>query len=84
MKMAETAMPQTVAEQTAIIVRREGKAALAGVLSALICGLGQVYSGRRGRGIMLFLIFGILVALTTTVWIFGVVDAVTGTRKMRS
>lgn len=41
----------------------------------MVCGLGQVYGGRRGRGIMLFLIFGILVALASAVWIFGVVDA---------
>jgi TM2 domain-containing membrane protein YozV len=56
---------------------------IAGALSALVCGLGQVYSGRKGRGIMLFLIFGILVALTTTVWIFGIVDAVTGTGRTK-
>lgn len=57
--------------------------ALAGALSAIICGLGQVYSGRKGRGIMLFLIFGTLVALTSAVWIFGVVDAMTGTGKTK-
>jgi TM2 domain-containing membrane protein YozV len=70
-------------EQTAMIVRRnlQNNPAIAGLLSAIVCGLGQVYSGRKGRGIMLFLIFGILIALTTTVWIFGVVDAVRGTGK---
>lgn len=56
---------------------------LAGALSALVCGLGQVYGGRKGRGIMLFLIFGMLVALTTTVWIFGIVDAATGAGKAK-
>lgn len=64
-------------EESAIVIRRKSPT-LAGVLSALICGLGQVYSGRSGRGVMLFLIFGTLVALASAVWIFGVVDAFTG------
>lgn len=64
-------------EESAIVVRRKSPT-LAGVLSALVCGLGQVYSGRLGRGIMLFLIFGTLVALASAVWVFGVLDAFTG------
>lgn len=68
-------------EKSALAIRRKSPT-LAGVLSALICGLGQVYSGRAGRGIVLFLIFGILVALASAVWVFGVLDAVTGTRRL--
>ncbi|MGC1782356.1 MAG: hypothetical protein WA708_07550 [Acidobacteriaceae bacterium] len=70
-------------EQTAMVIRRnlQNNPTIAGLLSAIVCGLGQVYSGRKGRGILLFLIFGILVALTTAVWIFGIVDAVRGTQK---
>lgn len=65
----------------ALVVRRKNQT-LAGVLSALICGLGQVYSGRKKRGVVLFLIFCILVALTTAVWIFGIFDAIAGTRRL--
>lgn len=65
-------------------IRNSGQAkspTLAGVLSALICGLGQVYGGRAGRGMMLFLIFGVLVALSSAVWLFGIIDAFTETGK---
>jgi TM2 domain-containing membrane protein YozV len=68
-------------EKSALAIRRKSPT-LAGVLSALICGLGQVYTGRRGRGVMLFLIFGILVALASAVWIFGVLDAFTEAHRI--
>ncbi len=74
-------MPSSPINNFAMVLRRKSPT-FAGVLSALICGLGQIYSGRKKRGIVLFLIFGILVALTTAVWIFGIFDAVAGTRRL--
>lgn len=74
---------------------------LAAILSAVICGLGQVYNGRVLRGIILFalmsIVWGIgafLGALTFglgmlpfaivagALWIFGVVDAFLGSRRL--
>lgn len=36
---------------------------LAALLSAILCGLGQVYNGRVLRGIILFVLMGILWAI---------------------
>jgi TM2 domain-containing membrane protein YozV len=74
---------------------------LAALLSALLCGLGQIYDGRIARGIilmalmlMLWAIGGLMGALTFglgmlpfaivagALWIFGVVDAYAGNRRM--
>ena len=74
---------------------------LAALLSALLCGLGQVYNGRVLRGIILFVLMlilwaigGLLGALTLglgvlpfaivagALWIFGVVDAYSGSRRI--
>ena len=74
---------------------------LAALLSALLCGLGQIYQGRRLRGfILLSLMFtlwavgALLGALTFglgmipfaivagALWIFGVVDAYAGSRRI--
>ena len=74
---------------------------LAAILSALLCGLGQIYDGRILRGIILmalmlilWVIGGLLGALTFglgmlpfaivagALWIFGVVDAYAGSRKV--
>lgn len=64
------------------IVRRKCPA-LAGLLSASICGLGQVYNGQRRRGVTLFFLFGGLIGLAGAVWTFGVVDAYAGARRKR-
>jgi TM2 domain-containing membrane protein YozV len=62
-----------------------GKSAgLAAVLSFLWCGLGQIYNGQIGRGVVLgfvylisWLLIGVLVGFITTpiLWIWGMVDA---------
>jgi TM2 domain-containing membrane protein YozV len=73
---------------------------LAAILSALVCGLGQVYNGRVVRGIVLFaliclvFVLGIVLGAFTfglglvpfaiaagAIWIFGVLDAFTGSRR---
>ncbi|HLZ28636.1 MAG TPA: hypothetical protein VKV73_15085 [Chloroflexota bacterium] len=67
-----------------IVIRSEKSAGLAAVLSFLWCGLGQIYNGEIGKG----LIFGLLyfvsfclifvaIGLLTTplLWIWGMVDA---------
>jgi hypothetical protein len=74
---------------------------LAALMSAFLCGLGQVYDGRVLRGSILFALMlilwaigGLLGALTFglgmlpfaivagALWIFGVVDAYAGSRRM--
>lgn len=57
---------------------------LAAVLSALWCGLGQIYNGQIGKGILFIIIQfinGLLMLLligfitTPLMWIWGMVDA---------
>lgn len=74
---------------------------LAALLSALLCGLGQIYDRRFLRGIILMALMlllwamgGLLGALTLglamlpfaivagALWIFGVVDAYAGSRRI--
>ncbi|HZC44030.1 MAG TPA: hypothetical protein VE195_07645 [Acidobacteriaceae bacterium] len=74
---------------------------LAALLSALLCGLGQIYDGRVLRGVILLALMlilwamgGLLGALTFglgmlpfaivagALWIFGVVDAYAGSRRI--
>jgi TM2 domain-containing membrane protein YozV len=74
---------------------------LAALLSALLCGLGQIYDGRILRGVILMALMlilwavgGLLGALTFglgmlpfaivagALWIFGVVDAFAGSRRI--
>lgn len=74
---------------------------LAALLSALLCGLGQIYDGRVLRGLILIALMlilwavgGLLGALTFglgmlpfaivagALWIFGVVDAYAGSRRI--
>lgn len=74
---------------------------LAALLSALLCGLGQIYDGRILRGMILLALMlilwsigGLLGALTLglgmlpfaivagALWIFGVVDAYAGGRRI--
>jgi TM2 domain-containing membrane protein YozV len=74
---------------------------LAALLSALLCGLGQIYDGRILRGIVLMALMLILWAIGSllgaitlglgllpfaivagALWIFGVVDAYAGTRRI--
>lgn len=74
---------------------------LAAILSALVCGLGQVYNGRTVRGVILFVLICIVFALGSVlgaltlglglvpfaivggaIWIFGVLDAFNGSRRV--
>jgi TM2 domain-containing membrane protein YozV len=74
---------------------------VAALLSALLCGLGQIYDGRLLRGIVLMALMvvlwtvgSLLGALTLglgllpfaivvgALWIFGVVDAYAGSRRI--
>lgn len=74
---------------------------LAAILSALVCGLGQVYNGRVVRGIVLFVLICIVFVLGSVlgaftlglglvpfaiaggaIWIFGVLDAFSGSRRL--
>ncbi len=57
---------------------------LALVLSLLWCGVGQIYNGQVGKGVMMLFAYGfslvliiVLIGLLTTpaLWIYGMVDA---------
>ncbi|WP_100371799.1 hypothetical protein [Bacillus sp. FJAT-45037] len=59
-------------------------AGLAAVLSALWCGLGQIYNGQIGKGILFMIIqfinvllFIILIGFITypLMWVWGMIDA---------
>ncbi|MGY4688666.1 hypothetical protein [Salibacterium sp. K-3] len=59
-------------------------AGLAAVLSALWCGLGQIYNGQIGKGVLFMIIQAVnallmfvLIGLITypIFWIYGMVDA---------
>jgi TM2 domain-containing membrane protein YozV len=54
------------------------------ILSFLVMGLGQIYNGQIGKGILFIVLYGISIALmwivvgfitTPILWIWGMVDA---------
>jgi TM2 domain-containing membrane protein YozV len=72
------------AQPQVIIVRSAKNSGLAAVLSALWCGLGQIYNGQIGKciwfmagyAVSILLIFVLIGFITTPVlWIWGMVDA---------
>ena len=75
-----------------VIVKTEKSPALAAVLSFLICGLGQIYNGQIGKGILFFIAFVISSAAiwivigflsTPALWIWGIVDAYKTAEELR-
>ena len=72
-------------QQPQVILVKSGKSAgVAAVLSFLWCGLGQIYNGEIGKGLLFatlyffsfVLIFAVIGVLTTPLmWIWGMVDA---------
>ena len=84
--MAESIdLTETVAD---IPVREEKNPVFAAGLSFLFPGLGQVYNGQTGKGLLV--IFGVLAGLLAmlipgvAVWIFGVYDAYTTAQGMNA
>lgn len=77
--------PYLVQQQPQVIMVKSGKSSgLAAVLSFLWCGLGQIYNGQIGKGLIFavayvisFLMIFIAIGLITTpvLWIWGMVDA---------
>jgi TM2 domain-containing membrane protein YozV len=72
------------AQPQVIVVRSSKSAGLAAVLSFFWCGLGQIYNGQIGKGLLfgflyfvsLILIFAVIGILTTPLlWIWGMIDA---------
>ena len=70
--------------ETIVTVRHARNPGLAAVLSFFWCGLGQIYNGEIGKGIVFVLLYTVsllllfvLVGFVTTplLWIWGVVDA---------
>jgi len=89
--------PSTLQASTA----RSRSPLLAALLSALFCGLGQIYDGRILRGVILLVLMllvwtvgSLLGALTFglgllpfaivagALWLFGVIDAYAGSRRI--
>ena len=66
----------------------EKSPAFAAVLSLLFPGLGQVYNGETGKGVLV--LFGVLAGLLVmlipgvAVWLFGIYDAWATARKMNA
>ncbi len=77
--------PAAAIVQPQIVVVKSAKSGgLAAVLSFLWCGLGQIYNGQIGKGIVFmfvyfisFLMIFVVIGLITTpiLWIWGMVDA---------
>lgn len=66
---------------------------VAAVLSALIPGVGQIYNGEIGKGVMFMIIQAVNAFLTLivigfitgfAVWVWGVVDAYKGAEKFNA
>jgi TM2 domain-containing membrane protein YozV len=77
--------------QQVVIVKAGKSAGLAAVLSFFWCGLGQVYNGQIGKGVVLILAYIVsllliflLIGLITTpiLWIWGMVDAYRTAEKL--
>jgi TM2 domain-containing membrane protein YozV len=94
---AETFVRSNVALTTSptspqlVIVKHAKNAGLAAVLSFFWCGLGQIYNGEIGKGILFMIVYGIslvlimvLVGFVTTpiLWIWGMVDAYRAAERM--
>jgi len=61
------------------------------ILSFFICGLGQIYNGQIGKGILFMVLYAISIALmyvlvgfitTPILWIWGMVDANRSAKKV--
>ncbi|MBA7486699.1 hypothetical protein ES707_22260 [subsurface metagenome] len=69
-------------------VREEKNPAFAAGLSLLFPGLGQVYNGETGKGVLV--LFGVLAGLLVmlipgvAVWLFGIYDAWATARRMNA
>ncbi|MBC7118874.1 MAG: zinc-ribbon domain-containing protein [Methanobacteriaceae archaeon] len=66
---------------------------LAAVLSALWVGLGQIYNGEIGKGILLMIVYAISAVLilafigmvtTPILWIYGIYDAYDTAKKINT
>lgn len=91
---AQQTMPHpTQAPQQIIVVRSLKSPGAAAVLSFFWAGLGQIYNGEIGKGIVFmllylvsaFLMFAVIGFLTTPIlWIFGMVDAYKTAEKINA
>lgn len=85
--------PKCGVRQAGTYNSQEKNPGIAAVLSALWVGLGQIYNGEIGKGILLMivyfvsalLIFVIIGFITTPIlWIYGVYDAYNSAQKINS
>lgn len=88
------AMPHPMpVPQQIIVVRSQKSPGVAAVLSFFWAGLGQIYNGEIGKGILFmvlylvsaFLMFAVIGFITTPIlWIFGMVDAYKTAEKINA
>lgn len=81
------------APRTEYVVRNEKNAGLAAVLSFFIPGLGQIYNGEIGKGLLLIILsfFAAILIIVLIgmiiyplIWIYGIYDAYNTANKINS
>ncbi|HLJ26669.1 MAG TPA: hypothetical protein VKY85_08160 [Candidatus Angelobacter sp.] len=77
--------------QQVVLIRTQKNPGVAAVLSFFWAGLGQIYNGEIGKGVLLLIVYffsclmmWILVGFITTpiLWIYGMIDAYKTAEKM--
>ena len=62
-----------------VLAKEKRSAPLAGVLSFVVAGLGQVYNGQAGKGVLIF-----LTSILVVPWIIGIFDAYGTAKKINA
>jgi len=85
------AAPAMAPVQQVVLIRTQKNPGVAAVLSFFWAGLGQIYNGEIGKGVLLLIVYffsclmmWILVGFITTpiLWIYGMIDAYKTAEKM--
>lgn len=85
------AAPAMAPVQQVVLIRTQKNPGVAAVLSFFWAGLGQIYNGEIGKGVLLLIVYffsclmmWILIGFITTpiLWIYGMIDAYKTAEKM--
>jgi TM2 domain-containing membrane protein YozV len=85
--------PKCGVRQKGMYIVHEKNPGVAAVLSALWVGLGQIYNGEIGKGILLMVVYAISAVLmvliigfitTPILWVYGVYDAYNSAKMINS
>lgn len=85
--------PKCGVRQAGVRVAEQKNPGIAAVLSALWVGLGQIYNGEIGKGILLMVVYAIsaflivlIIGFVTTpiLWVYGVYDAYNSAKKINA